>query len=40
VVVVRVVPAGAVALVDGPPGRAAHALGNAAVRLEKALVTA
>jgi NADH-quinone oxidoreductase subunit G len=34
------VPAGAVALVDGLPGAPLNALGNAAVRLEKALVTA
>jgi NADH-quinone oxidoreductase subunit G len=41
VVVVDVrVPAGAVALVDGIPGAPLNALGDAAVRLEKALVTA
>jgi anaerobic selenocysteine-containing dehydrogenase len=41
VVVVDVrVPAGAVALLDGIPGAPLNALGDAAVRLEKSLVTA
>ena len=41
VVVVDIrVPAGAVALLDGIPGAPLNALGDAAVRLEKALVTA